>query len=210
MAAIILGAISTRNHRDPVLLYDLAADRFKRITEDESSPGGPPSRDLPALPMSRQTLGIYDLLNEGIGKFGHSSVLDFSVVYKASLMSSWERWDKLRPMLEDFLKDNPDNRIYTESLTWLGEASLKMGREADAEAFYKQALSSWPGSSATKRAGLRLAEMIGSGALIETAHEFFASGRYIEAYNIYKTLTFCEDKKIADKSTISLAYCSFT
>jgi len=209
MAAVILGAISTRNYRDPVLLYRLAADRFKTIDEGESSRAGPPSLDLPALPISPQTLRIYDLLNEGIEKFGHSSVLDFSVMHRASLMSSWERWNELCPMLEDFLKNNPDSRVYTESLTWLGEASLKMGREADAEMFYRQALSSWPGSSATERAGLRLAEMTEARALLGTAHEFLASGRYIEAYNIYKALTLSGDKKIVDESIVSLAYCSF-
>ena len=209
MTAIILGSISTRNHRDPVILYNLAADRFKRISEAESSPGAPASLDLPPLPITPQTLAIYNLLNEVIEKFGHSSVVDFSLMCKASLLSSWERWDELRPMLKDFLKDNPDNRIYTDCLTRLGEASQKMGSWTDAEIYYKRALYSWPANNATKRAGLRLAEMIGAGVLLETAHLFFASDRYIEAYNIFKALSFCEDKKIADQSIICLAYCSF-
>jgi tetratricopeptide (TPR) repeat protein len=209
MAAIILGAISTRNHRDPVLLYNLAADKFNRISESASNSVGPAFYDSPAFSISPETLRVYDLLNEGIEKFGHSPVSDFSMMYKASLMSSWKRWDDLRPMLEDFLKDNPENRIYAESLTWLGEAALQKGREARAEMFFRQALSTWPYNKATERAGLHLAEMIGADTLLETAHEFRASGRYMGVYNIYRALTLSEDKKIADQSVISLAYCSF-
>ncbi len=47
MAAIILGALFTRNHRDPVLLYDLATGKFQRTNNGQSGPGEPVSKDLP-------------------------------------------------------------------------------------------------------------------------------------------------------------------
>ena len=43
LAAIIPAAILTRNHRDPILLYDLASEQLKEIL-DKPNPGGPPSR----------------------------------------------------------------------------------------------------------------------------------------------------------------------
>jgi tetratricopeptide (TPR) repeat protein len=208
MAAIILGAISTRNHRDPVLLYDLAAGKFQSINNDTSGPGESLSQD--ALDAERrQTWQDLELLDECIVKFGHSSVLDYCMLYKASLMSAWKRWDDLRPMLEEFLEKNPDNRIYAECLTLMGEASLNMGQKEDAERFFRQALFSWPENNATKQAGMRLAEMIGADALLKTAKGLLASGRYLDAYNIYGALALSPDKKIKDQSVLALAYCSF-
>ena len=204
MAAIILGAISTRNHRDPVLLYDLAIGKFQRTNNDKSGPGKPASRDS----LDPAWLDL-DLLDECIAKFGHSSVLDYCMLYKASLMFASKRWADLRPMLEEFLEKNPDSRIYAEGITLMGEASFNMGQREDAERFFRQALFSWPESDATKQAGLRLAEMIGADALLETAKGLLASGRYLEAYNIYGALALSPDRKIRDESVLSLAYCSF-
>ena len=112
-------------------------------------------------------------------------------------------------MLEEFLENNPDNRIYAESLTWMGEASLNMGQKEDAERFFRRALFSWPENNATKQAGLRLAEMIGADDSLDEAKGLLASGRYLEAYNIYQALALSPDKKIRDQSVLSLAYCSF-
>ena len=208
MAAIIMGAISTRDHHDPVLLYDLAAGKFQRINNDISGPGESVSQD--ALDAARRQAWLdLDLLDECIVKFGHSPVLDYCVLCKASLMSDWKRWDDVRPMLEEFLEKNPDNRIYAEGLTLMGEACLNMGQKEDAERFFRQALFSWPESNATKQAGIRLAEMIGADALLDTAKELLASGRYLAAHNIYGALTLSPDKKIRDQSVLSLAYCSF-
>jgi tetratricopeptide (TPR) repeat protein len=209
MAAIILGAISTRNHRDPILLYDLAAGEFQRINDWASGPGGPPSPDPSVLPASPETLRVLDLLDECIAKFGHSSVLDYCLLHKASLMSAWKKWDDLRRVLEGFLEKNPDSRIYVEGLTWMGEASLNMGQKEDAESFFRRALFSWPESNATKQAGMRLEEMIGAAPLLEEAKGLLTSGRYLEAYNIYAALALSQDKKIRDQSVLSLAYCSF-
>jgi TolA-binding protein len=208
MAAITLGAISTRNHRDPVLLYDLAAGKFERINNGKSGPGETASQD--SLDSARRLASLdLNLLDECIVKFGHSSVLDFCVLYKASLMSASKRWDDLRPMLEEFMEKNPDNRIYAECLTWMGESCLNTGQKEDAENFLRQALFSWPENNAAKQAGLHLAEIIGADALLETAKGLLASGRYLEAYNIYGALALSPDKKIQDESVLALAYCSF-
>ncbi len=91
----------------------------------------------------RRILRVLDLLDEGIAKFGRSSMLDYFIFYKAYVMSKMKKWNQLRPILEDFLKKNPDNRINAEGLTLLGEASLKLNQTADAERFFRQALSSW-------------------------------------------------------------------
>ena len=124
-------------------------------------------------------------------------------------MSAEKRWSDLRPMLEDFMENNPDNRIYAESLTWMGEACLNMDQREDAERFFRQALFTWPPNSATERAGLHLAQMVGADAIFVEAKALLASGRYLEAYNLYRGLTFSADKKIADQGILSLAYCSF-
>ena len=205
MAIVVVVTLSMRNHHDPVLLYELAAGKLDKINEASSGTAGP----APALSPSGETLRVLDLLDECIEKFGPSSVLDHSMCYKASLLYAWKKWDDLLPMLEGFLKDNPDNRIYPDCLTWLAEASLNMGRKDDAERFYRQALFSWPENNATKQAGLRLAEMIGAASLLEEAKALMASGKYLEAYNIFGALTMSQDRKIRDESVLSLAYCSF-
>ena len=41
------------------------------------------------------------------------------------------------------------------------------------------------------------------------AKALLASGRYLEAYNLYSGLTFSADKKTANQGILSLAYCSF-
>lgn len=220
MAAIIPGTISTRNHRDPILLYQLAAGKFQGINNDKNPPYPPLEKGGetgPGEPMPQDSLdsahlkGLLDpgLLDECIAKFGHSPVLDYCVMYKALLMSASKRWADLRPMLEEFLEKNPDSRIYAESLTLMGEASLNMGQKEDAERFFRQALFSWPEGNAGKKAGLCLTEMIGADALLQTARGLLASGRYLDAYNIYGALASSPDKKIRDQSVLSLAYCSF-
>jgi tetratricopeptide (TPR) repeat protein len=208
MAVIVLGAISTRNHRDPNLLYDLAAGKLQRTNNGKSGPGEPAPQDS-LDPARRQAWPDLELLDECIAKFGHSSVLDNCMFDKASLMSASKRWSDLRPMLEEFLEKNPDSRIYAEGFTLMGEASLRMGQREDAEKFFRQALFSWPESDAARQAGLRLAEMIGADSLIETAKALNVSGRYLEAYNIYGALALSPDKKLRDESVLSLAYCSF-
>ena len=51
--------------------------------------------------------------------------------------------------------------------------------------------------------------MIGPDTLLDTAKGLLTSGRYLEAYNIYRALTLSPDKNIRDQSVLSLAYCSF-
>ncbi len=208
IAAFILGAIATRNHRHPVLLYELAAGKFEQNYHDKSPPGEPASQHSPGS-AHRQAWPDIDLLDECIAKFGPSVVLDHCMLNKGSIMSDRKMWGDLRAMFEKFLKNNPDSRIYADGLTWMGEASLNMDRKEDAERFFRQALFSWPESNATNQAGLRLAEMIGADALLDTAKELFASGRYLEAYNIYRALVLSRDKKTAEQSVIGLACCSF-
>jgi hypothetical protein len=208
MAAIVLGVIPTRNHRNPVLLYELADGKFQRINNDISGPGEPMPQD--SLDSARRLARLdFELLDECIAKFSHSSVHDYCVLDKALLMSALKRWADLRQMLEEFLEINPDSRIYAEGLTLMGEASLNLGQKEDAERLFRQALFCWPENNATKQAGLRLAEMIGADALIEEAKGLFASARYLEAYNIYGALALSPDKRVRDESVLSLAYCSF-
>jgi len=208
LAAIIPLAILTRNHRDPILLYDLAAGKLTNIV-DESNPGGSSSQTSPGLSQSRQIMQGLKLLDECMLKFGPSSVLDYCVSYKALVMKAEKRWSDLRPMLENYMKNNPDNRIYAESLNWMGEACLNMDQREDAERFFRQALFTWPPNSATEQAGLHLAQMVGADAIFLEAKALLASGRYLEAYNLYSGLTFSADKKTANQGILSLAYCSF-
>ena len=70
---------------------------------------------------------------------------------------------------------------------------------------------SLPGPQMTlqNRRALHLAQMVGADAIFVEAKALLASGRYLEAYNIYRGLAFSADKKIADRAVLSLAYCSF-
>jgi tetratricopeptide (TPR) repeat protein len=208
MACIILATIPTRNHRSPVLLYELAAGKFQRINDVSPGPGESMPQDWLDSAHIQASLDL-GLLNECIAKFGHSSVLDFCVLYKAFSLSASKRWADLRTMLDEFLKKNPDSRIQAEGLTLMGEASLNMGQKEDAERLFRQALFFWPEGNATKKAGLRLAEMTGADALLDTARGLLSSGKYLDAYNIFGALALSSDKKIRDQSILSLAYCSF-
>ena len=208
LAVIIPLALLTRNHHDPVLLYDLAAEKLKGII-DESNPGAPSSQALPDLSQSARTLHALKLLDECIVKFGHSSVLDYCVLYKARVMDAEKKWSDLRSMLEDFFENNPDSLIYAEGLTMLGEACLNMDQKEDAERYFRQALFTWPPNGATERAGLHLAQMVGAEAVFAEAKAQLASGGYLEAYNLYRGLTFSADKKTADRAVLSLACRSF-
>jgi tetratricopeptide (TPR) repeat protein len=198
----------TRDHRDPILLYDLAAGKLSEI-RDRTCAGGPSPEPSPDFSQSRQTLQGFHLMDECISRFGHCEVFDYCVSYKALVMRAGKRWSDLRQMLHDFQENNPDNRIYATSLTWMGEACLNMDRREDAERFFRQALLSWPPNSATQQAGLHLAEMVGADAIFDEAKGLLASGSYREAYSFYRALAFSADKKTADKSILSLAYCSF-
>jgi hypothetical protein len=209
MAVIIVAAVSTRNHRDPVLLCELAAGKLEDIVYGKSGPGASATPGEPALPQSRQTLEILGLLNECIIKFGSSAALDNAVLYKGSLLYAWNKWDDLRPMLENFLHGNPDTRIYAQCLSWLGEAALNTGQKDDAQRYFRQALCCWPPNNATKQAGLHLSEKIGAAPLLQEAKDLMTSGRYLEAYNICGALASSPDRRIRDQSVLCLAYCCF-
>ncbi len=209
MAIIITATLSVRNHRDSSLLYELANSRVVKINEETSAQNGQAPPDVPAFSPTPENLRNIDLLNECIAKFGHSSVLDFCMLDKASSMYALKRWASLRSMLEDFLRDNPDTRVYAESLMWLGKTSVEMGRQDEAEGFFRRALFSWPPNNATKQAGLSLVEMIGTAPLLKEAKGFLESGKYLEAYSIYGALALSGDKNVRDESVLSLAYCSF-
>ncbi len=208
LAAIIPAAILTRDHRDPILLYDLASEQLKEIL-DKPNPGGPPSQASPGPSQSRRTLQAVKLLDECIAKFGHSSVFDYCMLYKARVMSAEKRWSDLRLMLEDFLENNPNNCIYAESLTSLGEACLNMDQREDAERFFRRALFTWPPNNATELAGRDLAQIVGADAIFVEAKALLVSGRYLDAYNLYRGLAFSADKITADRAVLSLAHCSF-
>ena len=207
-AIIITVTIPTRNHRDPVLLYELAVGKLGKYIEGVSGPAWQSPTDLPAISQTGETMRVMHLFDECIQKFGDSSMLDHSTGCKAYLLYSWKKWEELLSMLKDFMKENPDNRIYADCLVWLAEASLNTERKIDAENYFRQALFCWPENSASRQAGLRLAQITGTGPLIEEANALMASGKYMEAHNIFWALSASQDKKIRDESLLSLGYCS--
>jgi hypothetical protein len=200
MAFVILGALWTRNHRDPVLLYELAAGKLTEIDMGQSAP---------ATSSSSENLRVLDLLDECIEKFGHSSVMDQAMFSKASLIYARHRWDDLHRILESFLEENPDSRIQAAGFELLGEASVNMGKKVEAERFFRKALYSWPENGASKQAGLLLAEMLGDGPLFEEAQDLMNSGNNLQACNIYGSLALSSDTKVRDEAVLSLAYCYF-
>ncbi len=119
-------------------------------------------------------------------------------------------WGDLRPMLERYLADNPDTRMYAQALFWLGEASLETGRRSDAKRFFRSALFIWPPNEATKLAGLSLAKIVGPGPLLQNAKELYASGKYLEAYNIYASLALSPEENTRTACILPLAWCAFT
>ncbi len=196
MATVVATGVLTRNYRDPILLYQLAAARFDQL----EGRGGRASTKTPQL------LHLFDPC---MVKFGHSVVFDNCESYKARLLDERKMWSDLRPMLERYLEENPDTRMHAQALYWLGEASLHTGRPDDARRFFREALFSWPPDEAVKQAGLSLAKITGARPLIETAKELFSSGKYLEAYNIYAALTLFPDEKTRQQSILPLGYCAF-
>ena len=208
MATIIATGLLTRNYRDPTLLYQLAVAKFDKIEG-----GAPlliePAKNFPALPKSPEPTQLLCLFDRCMAKFDHSEVFDNCESYKARLMGEHKMWNDLRPMLERYLADNPDTRMYAQALFWLGEASLETGRQDDAQRFFRKALFTWPPNSDVKLAGLSLAKIVGAGPLIKTAQELFSSGEYLRAYNIYAALTLSPDEKTRKACILPLAYCAF-
>ena len=127
MATVVATTVLTRNYRDPVLLYQLAAARF-----DQFEGGG-----ALASTEAPQLLHLFDTC---MAKFDHSVVFDNCESYKARLLGGRKMWSDLRPMLERYLEENPDTRMHAQALYWLGEASLHTGRPDDARRFFREAL----------------------------------------------------------------------
>ncbi|MCL5405891.1 MAG: 6-pyruvoyl-tetrahydropterin synthase-related protein [Deltaproteobacteria bacterium] len=220
MATVTATGVLTRNYRDPVLFYRLAAAKFNKIEGSAPFLLDPPKGSGPRLKTSRgevnsgapaespKGLQLLHLFDTCMAKFGHSVVYDNCESYKARLLAKGRMWSDLRPMLERYLKDNPDTRMYAQALFWLGEASLDTGRRDDAENFFRKALFTWPPNNAVKPAGLSLAKIIGARPLLQTAKELFASGKYLEAYNVYSALAICPNEKTREQSILALAYCA--
>ncbi len=207
MATVVIAAVSTRNYRDPTLLYRLAAARFDKM-EARAPIGSNPSKNPGATALSPERLQLFKLFDSCMSGFDHSTVFDNCESYKARLMAEGGMWKELRPLLERYLEDNPDSRMYPQALFRLGEASLAAGGNDDAERFFRQALFTWPPNEATKAAGLRLEGLLGARPLMETAQELFASGKYLQAYSLYEALALSPDQNTRDATVLSLAYCA--
>jgi tetratricopeptide (TPR) repeat protein len=208
MAAVLATGVLTANYRDPVLLYQRAVARFDRIEGEAPFPLDRP-KDSRAPSLSRQSSRTLSLFHTCMTRFDHSVVFDNCLSYRARLMADHGLWDDLRPGLEQYLAENPDGRMYSQARFWLGEASLHTGRQEEAERFFRQALFSWPPNDAVRSAGLSLAKVVGAPALLKTAEELFASGRYLEAYNVYAALALCPDEKTRQRALLPLARCAF-
>ena len=201
MATVIAIGVLTRDYRDPVLLYQLAVARFDKTGGDAPRA----SRTIAQSPEIRQLLHLFDTC---MSRFGHSVVFDNCESYKARLMGEQGMWGEMRPMLEGYLEDNPDTRMYAQALFWLGETSLHTGRRDDAERFFRRALFTWPPDDSVRMAGLSLEKIVGPLPLLKTAKELFASGKYLEAYNVYAALSLSPDENTRGQSILPLAYCS--
>lgn len=206
MAASILASVATRNYRDPNLLYNQATARLARLNEIQDKASKTPGMESRVAALRREVAAMFD---ECITRFGHSAVLDHSVFYKTSLMMEEGRWSEVRSMLGEFLRDNPDSRIRAESFLFLGEASLHMGETTEADGYFRQALLQWPESGATRNAGLHLAGMHGTRALLASAEALVSSGKYLEAYTLLRSLFFSSDPEARGGSTLLLAYCCY-
>ncbi len=211
MAVIIAAGVFNRDYRDPVLFYRLLAARFERSRQNV--PLLPPveesqdKRDLQNRPPSPEDLELLRLFDTCAARFGHSTILDNCEGYKARIMAENNMWEDMRPMLERYIRDNPDSRMYAQALFWLGQANYATGRQEDGERFFLRALFTWPPNEAVNAAGLWLAKIVGPQVLFKTAKDLFTSREYLEAYNIYCALTFYPDETTRQKSILALAYC---
>jgi hypothetical protein len=208
MATIVVAGVLTRNYRDPVLLYRLAADKFERIEGEALFPPEARKKARP-LPPSREESQLLAMFDTCMTQFGHSVVFDNCQSCKARLLAEHGMWIDLRSILEHHLEDNPDTRMYTQALFLLGKASLATGRREDAQKFFRKALFTWPPDEAVKMAGVSLAKIVAPQTLIKTAGELTASGQYLEACNIYAALALSEDQKTRERIILPLAYCDF-
>jgi hypothetical protein len=206
MAAIFAIGVFNRNYRDPVLFYRLLTVRFQRWQNRIQLPA-PVRQNRLVGPPSPEDLQLLGLIDACTARFGHSTVLDNCEAYKAGIMAQNNMWKNLRPLLERFIQDNPDSRMYAQALFWLGQASCATGRKEDGERFFLKTLFTWPPNEAVDAAGVSLAKIAGPKVLLKTAQDLFASRSYLEACNIYRALTFYPEEATRQKSILGLAYC---
>ena len=209
MAALVLAAVFTRNHRDPILLYHLASNEFTQAEDIEmqiKTGLAPPNI---AERKERLMLRAAALADECITKYPDSSVYDSCIFFKAKVLSDQKKWLETRMLVENFLKSHPDSRVVPDTRLLLAEACLNLGEEDKARELMWSSLLSWPAGNAGMRAGLRLAEILGPGAVLAKGKAAFDSGRYLQAYAVFKSLTLHSNEEIKSESTLFLAYCCY-
>jgi tetratricopeptide (TPR) repeat protein len=209
MAVLILVALFSRDHRDPLLLYDLASKASQEADNIDmqitSGLAGPNMAEKKESLLLRAAV----LSDECIGKYPESSVYDFCIFFKARALLEQKRWHEVRDLLEDFLESHPDSRVLPDARFMLAEAGLNLGEEGKAKELLWGSLLYWPASNAGSRAGLRLAEILGPEAVLRAGRESFDSEKYLEAYCIFKALTFHSNDEIKSESSLALAYCCY-
>jgi tetratricopeptide (TPR) repeat protein len=209
LAVLILGAAVTRNHRDPLLLYALAHEKYeeaedigREITAGLANPNA-------ASEKEKLMLQAFALSDECIAKYADTSIYDHSIFIKTKVLSDEKRWAEVRGILEDFLKSHPDTRIAADARFMLADAYSNLGEKDKAEQSFWGSLLAWPSTNAGVQAGLRLTETLGPATLQEKAKSAFDLENYLEAYVIFRALTFHADEQIRSESSLCLAYCCY-
>jgi tetratricopeptide (TPR) repeat protein len=154
-------------------------------------------------------LRAFALTDECIRKYPDTSVYDHCIFIKAKILSDQKKWREVRNLLEDFLKSHPDSRVLPDTLFLLGDAYLNLGEGDKAREFLWRSILTWPESNAGIQAGLRLADILGPEVVLQEGVSAFNSEKYLEAYTIFKALTFHSDEEVRSESILSLAYCCY-
>jgi TolA-binding protein len=209
MASLVLAAVLSRNHRDPLLLYNSASKEFTEAEDIESQITAGLAGQNAAEKKESLMLPAFALADECVRKYPDTSVYDHCVFIKAKALSDQKKWHEVRSLLEDFLKSHPDSRVLPDTRFLLGDAYLNQGEGDKAREFLWDAILTWPESNAGIQAGLRLADILGPEVLLEEGTSAFDSGKYLEAYTIFKALTFHPNEEVRSEATLSFAYCCY-
>lgn len=208
LTILIICGILLRPRGSPQLLYDKIGEKYEkaeqiraRVSAGDAGPEQQSERDG----LIRD---ILELLDRSIVHFPDSATFDYCIYYKAQILLD-QGSPEVRKLLLDHLREHPDTRIYSESHLLIGETYSKEGNKEEAAKHFRQAAFHWPDSTASRQAGVRLAEITGWDAAFREAAAFFDSGRYLEAYLLWKGLITVSEREAGDESTLYLAYCCF-
>ncbi|MCE5241728.1 MAG: tetratricopeptide repeat protein [Desulfobacteraceae bacterium] len=201
----VVAAVSGRDGRDPLLLYD----RALQIYQESDAAGPSPEDPATAARRAEQLEEARILFARCIERFPSSPVLDHCVHFLALSFLKQERWQEAADMLLPFLESHPDSRVSAECLYHLGAAFRGLKDERASTDYFRQSLERFPESLWAKHAAARLLEAIPPEELFRTAVDHFEGEDFLRAVPILEALSEHPELALRPESARLLAYAQF-